>query len=158
MRPVIQSFKKVINHAPASITAGTNTQYTVSNGVDSVAAGQTSAIDFNVPTGALIKYIEFQYVAQNLVNIANFVSVAIQQTRTGQSAVAPLGVGGSAQRNQVFHQDYLCVGLNQNVNRTYKFKVPKRFQRVREGDQWKMSVNNSAIITGACQIVYKFYR
>lgn len=159
MRPVIQSFKKVINHAPASIIANTNTQYEASVGVDGVAAGQTSAIDTNVPTGALIKYIEFQFTAINLsLTTPVYIASTIQLVHTGQSIVPPLTVGGNPQRNQVFHQEYFSAGGNQNTNRVFRFKVPKRVQRVREGSKWRLIVNNSDLFTAACQIVYKFYR
>lgn len=155
---VIQSYKKVINHAPASITAGTSTNYATSLGTDSVAAGQTSAIDTAVPTGAVIKAIEFQYAIQNLVNVAAFAWLVIQRTDNGQTRIAPDVVGGNPQRNQVLHQELFSVGQNQNVNRKILLKIPSKFQRVKEGSQWTMSVKCDQVHTAAAQIIYKFYR
>lgn len=154
----IQSFKKVINHAPASRVASTTINMEIANGVDSVAAGQTSAIDVNVPTGSVIKYIDIQYSAQNLVNVAAFLWTSIIQLRSGQGNVAPNVVGGDPQRNQVHHQDFRCIGQNQNVNVRIRFKIPKRFQRVRDGDKWRFLSLGDQVHTSAAQIIYKFYR
>ncbi len=156
-RSVIQSFKKVINHAPASLTTATQT-WKASTGTDSVAAGQTSATDFAVPTGSIIKYIEFQWCQQNLVNVAAFTHLQVIRLHSGQVTVAPNAVGGSPIRNQVHHQECFCLGQNQNVNRVIRFKVPKKFQRVREGDIWQLNTITDQVSTGVCQILYKFYR
>lgn len=155
---VIQSYKKVLNHAPASVAAATQSNKSISTGVDSVAAGQTSVTDAQVPTGSIIKFVEIQLSVQNLVNVAAFGHVAIQLLHSGQGQVAPNASGGSAQRNQVFHLDMFSVGQNQNVNRKYRFKIPPKFQRVREGDTWQISFTCDQIRTEAYQMIYKFYR
>ncbi len=157
-RAVVQSFKKVINIAPASIVASTNITASISTGVDSVAAGQTSAVDSNVPTGSVIRFIEIQWAAQNLVNVAAFAFLSIQRTHSGQGVINPQVVGGDPQRNQVHFQRILCIGQNQNVNFVMKFKVPKKYQRVRDGDTWKFTIQSTQIATVATQIIYKFYR
>lgn len=156
--PIVQSFKKVLNHAPSSIAAGTNTSYAMVAGVDSVAAGQTTAIDDFVPTGAIVKYIEFQYSGANLVNVANFLHFTVQHLRSGQAFIASDAVGGNPIRNQVHLQVLRTAGQLQNTNVVIRFKVPKKYQRVREGDSWVVVVKNSAIITAAAQVIYKFYR
>lgn len=155
---VIQSYKKVLNFAPVSTAAAAVTNFSASVGQDSVAAGQTTVTDPNVPTGSLIKYIEVQLALQNLVNIAGFAHVVMQRIESGQTRVVPNAVGGNPQRNQVLHQELFCVGQNQNVNRTLRFKVPPKFQRVKEGSQWQYTLTCDVIHTPACQIIYKFYR
>lgn len=155
---VIQSYKKVLSPGPASHAAATQIDTTISNGVDSVAAGQTSATDPDVPVGAVIKYIEIQYSVQNLVSIACTQWMSIQRTHTGQSNLAPFAVGGSPQRNQTHYQLVRMLGNDQNNNMTLRFKVPSKFQRVREGDKWIFSVYADAIVTDVAQIIYKFYR
>lgn len=157
-RTVVQSYKKVLNYAPASRLASTNQVYGLSTGVDSVAAGQTSAIDDNVPTGSIIKQIEIQYSTQNLVNVAAFLWISIQRIHSGQGQVNPQTVGGNPQRNQVHFQRLRSMGQNQNVDNTIIFKVPKKFQRVREGDAWQLVTQCSEVFTDACQVIYKFYR
>ena len=154
---VIQSYKKVLTHAPAS-SAASQIDYDLSSGVDSVAAGQTSGTDANVPTGAVLKYIEIQYSVQNLVSVAATQYLCIQRVHSGQSNINPSAVGGHAQRNQVHWQLLKMCGQDQNNNMTIRFKVPKKFQRVREGDKWVLSVYTDVTHTHACQVIYKFYR
>lgn len=158
MAPVIQSYKKVINSAPASRAAATDITIFMTAGKDSVAAGQTSVTDPDVPTGSVIKYIEIQYCVTNLVAISAFFNITIQLVHSGQSPVSPLTVGGSPQRNQVFFQQLFSVGKEQNSTHVYRFKIPKKFQRVREGDSWLFTTNGSVVYTDAMMIIYKFFR
>lgn len=155
---VVQSFKKVINHAGASRAAATNIILACSTGVDSVAAGQSGPTDVQVPTGSLIKYIEFQMSFYNGTNAAVFVHLTIQRIHEGQTPISPLLVGGDPQRNQVFHQDLFNIGQLQNVNRKYRFKVPKKYQRVREGDKWQLVYQGDVVHSSVGQFIYKFYR
>ncbi len=158
MRPVIQSFKKVLDAAGTSRAAGATIPHFMSEGVDSVAAGQTSPTDDDVPTGSIIKAFYIDYCVTNLVAISFFHDVSIQLLHTGQTAVSPLVVGGSPQRNQVFFQKVYSVGKEQSSTLAFWFKVPKKFQRVREGDKWQFVVNGSAVYTDRLKVIYKFYR
>ncbi len=157
-RAVIQSFKKVINHAPASRTATTIHAFNISFGVDSVAAGQTSVTDVNVPTGSIIKFAEIQYNISQLVTQAAYFWATVQRTHVGQFPISGRLVGGSSQRNQVMRQLQLVVGKDQNSNHVWKFKVPKKFQRVREGDAWIFTLESDVVHNSAVQHIYKFYR
>lgn len=157
-RNVIQSYKKVLNFAPASHAAAANAIFTLTNGVDSIAAGQTSVGDGNIPTGSLLKFIEIQFSAVNLVNIASFMHLTVQQVRSGQTAIPGNAVGGDPQRNQVHLQEMLSLAQSQNNNRKIRIKIPKKFQRVREGDRWQFTVTCDTIWTDAVQVIYKFYR
>lgn len=156
-RQVIQSYKNVGNVSPASVSAGTQTNHIMTFGVDNYA-GPTAGQNYQVPTGAVVKYIDVQVALQNLVNIASFAWVTIQHMRSGQSPVDAQSVGGNAQRNQVHLQLQRCIGQNQNVNLHLKFKVPRKFQRVREGDVWYITTKSDTIRTEAVQFIYKFYR
>ncbi len=158
MAPVIQSFKKVLNFAPASRAAGANITASISVGQDSVAAGQISTNDPNVPTGSIIKFFEIQWSLGNLTDGNNFLHCTIQRTHSGQSTIAANVVGGSPQRNQVFMQRSFQLGDRQSGSRTYRFKVPKKFQRVREGDAWFFTRTGNAVYTDALQVIFKFYR
>lgn len=157
MRNVIQSFKKVLNHAPTSLAAGQNT-YTLVDGEDSVAAGQTSATDSGVPTGSVIKFIEIQFSAVNLVSVAAYMHVSIQHLRSGQSPIAANAVGGNPQRNQVHFQKMYTLAPDQNQNFVFRFKIPKKYQRVRDGDVWQFVNYCDQTHTAAMQVIYKFYR
>ncbi len=156
-RPVVQSFKKVLNIVPASYTAGF-TKVRLANGQDSVAAGQTGNTDDNVPTGSIIKYIEIQFSAVNLVAAACYINTTLGYLLAGQVAKDPLTIGGNTQRNQILHQSQFVAGLSQNANRTFKFKIPKKFQRLRENMEWVFTWNTSASVSASIQVIYKFYR
>ncbi len=156
-RAVIQSFKKVINEAPASTAAGSRNIIFVT-GVDSVAAGQTGPGDSGVPTGSVIRFVEIQISLGQIVGGSVFVHYSLQLLRSGQSAVASNVIGGSNRRNQVMHQNMYQLGINQNFNRTLKMKIPRMFQRIREGDLWLLEVTTGNTLTQAFQIIYKFYR
>jgi len=158
MRPVIQSFKKVLDFAPASRTVTTTHQFNLVVGVDSVAAGQTTVSDANVPTGAMVKFIEVQYAISQLVSQAAYFWTTIQIRHAGQSVVSGRTVGGNAQRNQVFHQTHIVIGKDQNSNHVYKWKVPKGQQRVREGDTWQFTIESDVVHNSSIQAIYKFYR
>ncbi len=154
---VIQSFKKVINIAPASVAAGTSV-VAISLGTDSVAAGQTSPTDNAVPTGSVIKYFEIQHALANLAAVGAHIHTAIELLHSGQSLIGPDVVGGNPKRNQVFNQRLYQIGENQSDSKVFRFKIPKKFQRVREGDAWQFIWKNSNTVSAATQVIYKFYR
>lgn len=156
-RQVIQSYKKVITYAPASKTTAQQ-DYEISLGEDSVAAGQTAATDTGVPSGSVIKYFEIQACFVNLVSVAMFQNMSVQLTRSGQSPIDPRVVGGNPQRNQVHYQRIVGIGKDQNNNYVLRFKVPKKFQRVRDGDKWTFTCIADQVHTSNIQAIYKFYR
>lgn len=156
-RSVTQSFKKVLSVAEAS-RAVTNHDRTLVEGVDSVAAGQTSAVDAQVPTGSVIKYIEIHHPTTNLVSVANNFFACIQLVLGGQTALNPNSIGGATQRNQVFAQRCWNLGKDQNSTHIWRFKIPKKYQRVREGMKWVYSYTPTAVFTDAMLVIYKFYR
>ncbi len=156
-KPIIKSYKKVLNFAGTSQSVGNHTDV-MTNGVDSVAIGQTGPTNASIPTGSSVKYIEIQYSGYNGINAAVFVHFSIQLLHNGQSIVDPRLVGGNPQRNQVLHQDLATIGQLQSFNRKFKFKIPKRFQRVRDGDSWEFVYHNSGVINDIKQIIYKVYQ
>ncbi len=157
IRPVIQSYKKVLIFADASFGAGFNNQFILA-GVDDVAAGQTTPTDNKVPTGSIVKYFEIQFALANNVATPIYINCTIQYKLAGQSFIDPELVGGNQQRNQVLHMDLFSVGANQNSTHKFKFKVPKQFQRCRDGMQWAMVWHTTGTINNKTQIIYKFYR
>ncbi len=157
MRPVIQSYKKIIVFPDASFTAG-NQVDTIITGVDSVAAGQTSSTDGDVPTGSIVKYIEVHFAAHNVVSTPCYVNCTLQYTESGQSFIDPDLLGGHPQRNQCLHMDLFSVGTDQNSTHKFKFKIPKGLQRIREGRRWGLDWNTTASINRKVQFIYKFYR
>ncbi len=156
-RPVIKSYKKVLNFAGASQAVGNHVDV-LTNGLDSVAIGQTGPTDPGVPTGSSIRFIEIQYSAYNGINTAAFLHFSIQLLHANQTFVDPRLVGGNPQRNQVLHQALTNVGQLQTFTRKFKFKIPKRFQRVREGDRWEFVYHNDQSVNDIKQIIYKVYQ
>ncbi len=157
MGPVVQSYKKVLNFAPASHSAG-GFNFTLVTGVDSISGGQGTPTDALVPTGSIVKFIEIQYAVQNLTALANFMFVSVQSLNSGQTVIAPNVVGGNPQRNQVHYQMVRGTGPNQNSNYVIRFKIPKKYQRVREGSSWNFRVESTTTFSDVVQVIYKFYR
>ncbi len=154
---VVQSYKKVLHFDELSFAPGFQ-QETILTGVDSIAAGQSTATDGQVPTGSIIKYIEVQFAVNNSVATPCYINCTMQYKQSGQTFIDPDLVGGNPQRNQVLHMDLFSVGQDQNSTHKFKTKVPKQFQRIREGTQWAMVWRNSSTVNREVQIIYKFYR
>ncbi len=151
---MVKTYKKVLNFSEASFAAGSRGE-TLATGVDSVAIGQTSATDANVPTGARIKFIEIQFPVTNAVDQTAYINCLFQYILSGQSGQDPDAVGGSPFRNQVLHQDLFSVGFNQNSTHKFRIKIPKQFQRMREGMVWLMRWSNSNTVNRRLQVIYK---
>ncbi len=153
-RPMIRTFKKVLNMAEASFAAGQRDEELVV-GVDGNSIGQTSATDANVPTGVRIKYIEVQFPVTNNVDQTAYINCSLQFFLGGQSSVNPDAVGGNPRRNQVLHQDLFSVGFNQNSTHKFKLKIPARFQRVKDDMRWVLKWSNSNTVNRRLQVIYK---
>ncbi len=155
-RPPIVSFKKVLNIASASESAG-KIDFILVSGLDGIANKQTTAVDNEVPVGAKIEKIDIWLNYASFANVAVFVNWSIQLTHKGQATIDPVVIGGDDQRNQVFLQGVRSVGLNQNSDIKIAFKIPKKFQRVRAGDFWVFTSNASNVMTSQKMAIYKFY-
>ncbi len=153
-RPFVQTFKKVLNFLEASLPSGFTTELLVS-GIDGVALHQSTNVDAQVPTGSKVKFIEVQFVISNLVSIHCYINCSLQLTLAGQGVIDPQAVGGNSQRNQVFHQDLFVVGADQNSTHKFRFKIPKGFQRMREGMKWNLVWSTNQTVNRAVQVIYK---
>ncbi len=157
-RPVIKSYKKVIDEAPASRIAATIIDFDLVQGTDSISAGQGSATDVLVPTGSMVKAINIDVPFGYTGTATAFVWISIQHLRANQSTISTRVVGGNPQRNQVFFQQLFMIGENQNHNFHKLFKIPRKFQRVREGDKWIFSYQSDVAHASGMQAIYKFYQ
>ncbi len=157
-RAVVQSFKKVLNFAPSSHASGLKVDFVLSLGTDSVAAGQTGVTDAAVPTGSIITEFVIQYSAANLAAVTLFQHISMQRLDTTQVTLSPNVTGGSPQRNQVMFMGMRSIGQGQNMNWEIRYKVPKKFQRVKEGSFWVFTILGTAANIDSCQVIYKFYR
>ena len=156
-RQVIQSQKVVLNEAPQSLMIGSHENGIVL-GKDDFAGGQSGPTDDSVPTGAVVKYFEIQFSVSQPETANIFMWMSIQHLRTGQVSIAANTVGGSPQRNQVHFQKMVHMGNDQNMNLVFRFKIPKKYQRVREGDRWVFAFTIDGVVTAAMQTIYKYYR
>ncbi len=153
-RPMVKTYKKVLNFSEASFAAGQRAE-NLAIGVDSTAIGQGTATDGNVPTGARIKFIEIQMPITNAVDQTVYINCSLQYNLGGQTTVDPDAVGGNNRRNQVLHQELFSVGFNQNSTHKFKLRIPKQFQRMREGQQWQIVWSNSNTVNRRLQVIYK---
>ncbi len=153
-RPFVKTFKKVLNTGQVSVTSGLNTEV-LALGVDTIAPSQTTVNDPNVPTGTRIQYFEIQFVAVNLTAGACFINCSVQYLLSTQAVLDPNLAGGHPQRNQILHMEMFSAGPDQNSNHKFRFKVPPKYQRMREGMQWVLAWNNSATCTRIVQTIYK---
>jgi len=153
---VIKSYKKVLFFAPQSIVPGI-TQDELIQGVDSLASGQANQTDSLVPTGVIVKALDIQFNMSNTGQQTTSIVMSLQHLHAGQSIIDPRTQGGNPQRNQVFFTKSLFIGENQQVNTHIKFKIPKKYQRVREGDKWTWVFVADEAFSAQNLIIYKTY-
>ncbi len=153
-RPLVRYYKKVLDFAPVANAAG-RIDHVLVKGVDSITMGQTGPIDADVPTGSRITEIHVNFMASNIVGGSLFQYISMQYKLVLQTFIDPRVVGGNAQRNQVLYQDAYSIGINQNANRVFKFRIPPKFQRVKESMQWALVTNGTNTVTNAVQVIYK---
>ncbi len=152
----IQSYKQISVDGPASRAAATNIVHNLVIGIDNYAG--PTAVNNEVPTGAKITSVLLLLGFTNLVSVSALMHLNVQFLRSGQAAITPGAIGGNPQRNQVTDTRMFFIGQNQNSNFMMLVKVPKMFQRIREGDVWKLVYRNDAVFASATQAIYKFYR
>ncbi len=152
----IQSYKQQTVDGPASRAAATTITHQFVKGVDNYTG--PSALNEEVPTGATVTSFIILLAFTNLVNISALLHLNVQLLYSGQSNVSPGAVGGNPQRNQVFFTMMKFLGESQNHNFQVLVKVPKKFQRVAEGDLWRITYQVDAVFASATQVLYKFYR
>ncbi len=156
MQPVIQSYKQITVDGPASRAAATTIFHVFVAGIDNYA-GPTAA-NKEVPTGAVVKYITILASFTNLVSISALLHFNVVCQRSGMVTPTPGAVGGEPTRNTVIHTAMMFIGKEQNTNIRLQIKIPKIYQRIREGDQYVLAYRTDAVFASATQVIYKFYR
>ncbi len=152
----IQSFKQITIDGPASRAAATNIVHDIVVGVDNYTG--PTANNNEVPTGAKIMSILVLATFTNLVSISSLLHFNIMMVRGGAPSPTPGAVGGSNQRNTVVFTHMAFLGQNQNSNFVFRIKVPRIYQRIREGDTFKIKYRTDTTFASATQAIYKFYR
>ncbi len=151
----IQSFKQIAIDGPASRAAATTIIHNFLVGVDNYA-GPTTNVE--VPTGAKVMSVLIMACFTNLVSVSSLLHFNLVCLRSGLPSVTPGAVGGSPQRNQVIFTMMKFLGHDQNNNFMFRAKIPKIFQRIREGDIFQLAYRTDTVFASATQVIYKFYR
>jgi len=150
-----RSVKYIVIVGPTSAAAGTEV-VSVATGVDNTTLGQTGTLDISIPTGSRIESMEIWMPKVNLgAATANFITWTIQHTRQSQSVINPLVIAGNANRRNVILTGVLGLGAGQNNQLHIKFRIPKQFQRMAEGDAWSIVNDNGLVVSTFYYIIYK---
>ncbi len=152
-RSTIRTAKYIVVVGPASEIAGTSVIPMVL-GADNAVLGQTGVTDVTVPVGARIEKIEVFMPKIGLGAIGNFITWSIQRLVSGQAVISPITAGGSPLRKNIILTGNVGLGQNQNNSIHIKFRIPKRFQRIGDGDAWQIVNHNHLAVTTQYYIIY----
>ncbi len=155
-RPVQKTYKKVLLFPDVGNPSGKVSNVLVT-GVDNSTMGQTSGTDGTVPTGSTVKFIEVQFAQANNTVLNIFMNVSLQYTLQAQSSIDPDLMGGNPQRNQTLHMENYSIGINQNSTRFFKFKIPKKFWRIKDDMKWQLVWHATGTLQSQIQVIYKVY-
>ncbi len=151
-----RSAKYIVIEGPQTDTAGlVVTPFGV--GTDNTTLGQTGVTDTAIPVGAKITKIEIFMPKVNLATSANFITWTIQRLSTGQAVVNPLTAGGNPLRKNILLTGCIGLGDRQNNNLHIKYNVPKKFQRMGDGDNWQIVTENTTAVSAQYVIIYKVF-
>lgn len=154
-RPIVRTAKYIVVDGPATEGAGLTVIGLVS-GTDNAVLGQTGVTDITVPVGARITSMEIFMPKVNLgAGTANFITWTIQHINTGQAIVNPVTAGGNPLRKNIILTGKIGLGAGQNNSLHIKFRVPKKFQRIADGDLWQLVNNNFLAVSADYYIIYK---
>ena len=153
----MRSVKYIVEVAAASESTGIQAA-TICTGVDNTTLGQTSVVDSDVPVGSKILVLDIRAPKVNLTAVAAFTHWSLQRQRTGQSVVNPISAGGNALRTNIMLSGVIAFGADQNNQFHIRYKIPKRMQRIGDGDKWVMVMNNTAAISTIYEFVYKVFQ
>lgn len=157
-RSTVRSIKYIFNQAAASEGAGI-IAVPFARGVDNATMGQTSTTDIDVPTGSKIAAFDIFMPKVNLgVASANFIHWTIQRTASGQVVINPITAGGNAVRKNILLSGVMGLGAGQNNSLHIKLRVPKKFQRIADGDTWQIVHNNGLTVSAVYMVIYKIFQ
>jgi len=114
--------------------------------VEGVEVGTQRVTNVQVPVGARITSIvcNLSWIMPTGSGTGN-IDFYVMQRRSGQNiGDIPTAdwsdIGNSNVRNQIFHSDMGLIGTEDAgaFRRAFRLKIPKKFQRVREGDKWTL--------------------
>ncbi len=151
-----RSVKYVLDEVQGTSTTGT-VSFELAKGVDDETLGQTNGQDTSVPTGVKIKQFNIMSCWGSITGVSTFLHWSIQRLSSSQNAIDPTAVGGNALRTNVMMQGMSCIGDRQNATVDIKYKVPKKFWRIRDGDRWMFTTKSSTNVDTVKQCIYKVF-
>lgn len=156
-RSVVRAAKYIIVEGPVSEAAGIIAVPFIV-GTDNASLGQTGVTDKTVPVGAKISQVEIFMPKVNLgAGTANFIHWTIQRASSGQSVINPITAAGSPLRTNIMLTGVLGLGAGQNNSLHIKFKIPSKYQRIRDGDVWQVVHNNGLVTSATYYFIYKVF-
>lgn len=156
-RGASRSIKYIVDEPEASETAGLQS-FTMVVGTDNATLGQTGATDTAIPVGSKIKLFDIRAVFGNLTSINDFIYWSIERKASGQGTVNPKSPGGNPLRKNILLSGLFMVGKDQNRVLHVRYKVPKKYQRIADGDTWRLNYDLGVVTTTAKQVVYKVFQ
>ncbi len=133
--------------------------HTMALGADNTTLGQTGVTDFNVPVGSKITLFDIRMPKVNLgAATANFIHWSIQRSQFGQAVVNPAVAGGNPLRKNILLSGVLGLGAGQNNSLHIRYKVPKKFQRIGDGDVWSIVNTNGLAVSTIYEFIYKVFQ
>ncbi len=152
-----RSVKYVVDQAQT--TSGTaKAIFTLAKGKDDETLGQASGADFDIPTGSKIKQFNILSCWGSITGVSTFLHWSIQRILSGQTSLDPTAVGGAPTRNMVMMQGIVCIGDRQNATVDVKYKVPKDFWRMQDGQSWAFVTKCSTNVDTVKQTIYKVFQ
>jgi len=151
LQPIV-SYKTITVDGPASRSAATNIDHDFATGVDAATATT------NIQTGSKIMSILIFASFTNLVAVSSLLHFNVGIVRGGSTFPTPGAIGGSITRNQIFFTHQAFLGKEQNSNFVFRLKIPKIFQRMREGDILRIRYRCDTVFASCTQVIYKSYR
>ncbi len=151
-----RSRKYQVVSAPASESAG-KVDFLLAKGVDNATLGQTSVVDENIPVGAKITELRIRWEGVSLANVAVIGHWSLQRVSANQSTLDPAVAGGNSQFKNIMLSGMKSVGLNQNSSLNIRYKVPKKFWRVGDDEEWQFVTNFNNVMTVSKECIYKVF-
>jgi len=152
-----RSSKYIVQQAASSEAAGTQV-VSMCLGADDAVLSQSGSADITVPVGAKVKELDIRMPKVNLgAATANFIHWTIQRIQPSQAVLSPILTAGSTLRRNVMLSGVIGLGAGQNNSLHVKYKIPKTFWRMGDGQSWQLVMDNGLACSTVYQIIYKVF-
>ncbi len=159
----INSIKHVID-VEGGLVAGADSTSTI---LDAVEVPSNPFVPGDVMFGSRVNslYLSIFIIGATGAPIDGSINWYIAKQRDGQAAGAfptPGNTGPSSVRNQIFHEEKGLSGSGDGTPMVFKgvIRIPKSFQRIRQGDKMfiRIRINGTIDATFCIKAIYKSYQ